>query len=297
MKKIIFLFLFCITQTLNAQTLVPVVWPFSIGSNQVTFIRLITDEANQLQKKYKFIIEFKPGAGGYIAARHVQDHNGLAILSSSSSFYSRPFFYPTESHKVESFKPVYIECTDQPYLILSSKFKTVDELKLQKRLTIGANHGSITEVMVKELAKILPGVQVDLIPFSGTLAGTQEVIASRIDLNVDLPGESLKFIESGKVFVIGSSGTKDYNLIKSFNSQGYKNFANLTGSYTMYVRSDLDDKTTRELHDLFSTAARLAGKRLQDAYSRDLCIGQDLNFKQTNDLFNRWTQYWPSVLK
>jgi tripartite-type tricarboxylate transporter receptor subunit TctC len=297
MKKFIILIGFLIAQTVHAQTIVPVVWPFSIGSNQVNFIRLITDEANQLQKKYKFIVEFKPGAGGYIAARYVQDYNGLAILSSSSSFYSRPVFYPNESHRVENFKPVYIECTDQPYLIVSSKFKTLNELKTQKRLTIGANHGSITESMVKELARTLPGVEVDLIPFTGTLAGTQEVIAGRIDLNVDLPGESLKFIETEKIFVIGSSGTKDYNLIRSFNSQGHKNFASLTGSYTMYVRSDTDDLITKEIHELFSKSARLAGKRLQDAYARDLCIGQDLNFKQTNELFNRWIQYWPTVLR
>lgn len=298
MKKLFAAFLMLLTSVAYAQPqTVPIIWPFSVGSNQVTFIRHIIEDANKQQNKYNFVVDFKAGAGGYIAARYVQDYKGLAIISSSSSFFSRPVFYPNESHKVEDFKPVYIECTGQPYLILSSKFKSFDELKKQERLTIGANLGSITEAMVRELQASLPNVKVDLVPYaSGTLGPTQEVLAGRLDLNVDLPGESMQFVESGKLNVVGSSGTTDYKNMKTFNSQGLKGFAGLTSSYGMYVKKDTDPAVTKELHEILSKSAIAAGSKLQDAYARDYCQGVNLTLKESNDTFDKWVKYWPAKL-
>ena len=280
-----------------AQTTVPIVWPFSIGSNQATFVRLIIIEANKQQNKYNFILENKPGAGGYLAAKYVQDYKGLAIISSSSSFFARPVFYPNESHRVEDFKPVYIECIGQPYLILSSKYKTLDDLRKEERVTIGANFGSITEAMARELQVVLPRTKVDIIPYaSGTLGPTQEVLAGRLDLNVDLPAEAMQYIESGKLTVIGTSGTADHKFMKSFNSQGHKGFTGMTSSYAMYVRNSTDPELIKELHSIFTKAAAASGQNLQDAYNRDYCPGVNLNLKETNSVFNKWIKYWPEKL-
>lgn len=289
--------LFFINTSVNAQLTVPIIWPFAIGSNQVIFTRLIAQEANAQQSKYKFIIDFKTGAGGYIAARTVQEYKGLAILHTSSSFYSRPVFYPNESHRVEDFKPVYIECIGQPYLILSAKFKTLDEVKKQSRVTIGANLGSITEAMVRELRLALPNVEIDIIPFAGgTLGSTQELLAGRLDLNVDLPGESMQYVEAGKLNVIGSSGTIDYEHLKTFNSQGFKGFSDLVSSYAMYVKNNTDPNQIKELHDIFSKAAISAGSKLQEAYARDYCPGVNLTLAESTDIFNKWVKYWPEKL-
>ena len=296
MKKIVLLFLLVVSATCYAGTTVPVIWPFAIGSNQANFARLIITEANKQQDKYNFILDNKPGAGGYIAARYVQDYKGLAIISTSSSFFTRPIFYPNESHRVEDFKPVYIECIGQPYLILSSKYKTLDELRKQERLTIGAIFGSITEAMARELQAILPKTQIDIVPFGGTLGPTQEVLAGRLDLNVDLPAEVMQYIETDKLNVIGSSGTVDHKNIKTFNSQGFKGFSGLTASYAMYVKNDVDPAVTKELHEIFTKAAAAAGSKLQDGYNRDFCPGSNLTLKESNDVFNKWVKYWPEKL-
>jgi tripartite-type tricarboxylate transporter receptor subunit TctC len=298
MKKQLLILLFSFFTTLTyAQQLVPIIWPFSIGSNQATFVRIIIAEANKQQSKYNFILENKPGAGGYIAARYVQDYKGLAIISSSSSFFSRPVFYPNESHRVEDFKPVYIECTGQPYLILSSKYRSLEEIRKQDRLTIGANYGSITEAMVRELQIALPKTQIDIVPYaSGTLGPTQEVLAGRLDLNVDLPAEAMQFIELGKLHVVGASGKLDHKYINTFNSQGVSGFGGLTSSYAMYVKNTTDPAVIKELHEIFTKAASAAGPRLQDAYNRDLCPGVTLTLKESNDVFNKWIKYWPEKL-
>jgi tripartite-type tricarboxylate transporter receptor subunit TctC len=296
-KILVLSVLFFISTSVKSQIVVPIIWPFAVGSNQVIFTRLIAQEANAQQSKYKFIVDFKAGAGGYIAARTVQEYKGLAILHTSSSFYSRPVFYPNESHRVEDFKPVYIECIGQPYLILSAKFKTLDELKKQSRITIGANLGSITEAMVRELKLTLPNVEVDIIPFtSGTLGSTQELLAGRLDLNVDLPGESMQYIETEKLNVVGSSGTIDHTYLKTFNSQGFKGFSDLVSSYAMYVKNNTDSDQTKELHDIFSKAAIAAGSKLQEAYARDYCPGVNFTLKESTDIFNKWVKYWPEKL-
>jgi len=288
--------LFASTAFASSQV-VPIVWPFSVGSNQANFVRVIIAEANQQQTKYKFILENKPGAGGFVAARHVQEHNSLAILTSSSSFFSRPVYYPNESHRVEDFKPAFIECSGQPYLIVSSKYKTLDELRKQERLTIGANLGSITEAMARELQIMLPGVQVDIVPFpAGTVPGTLEVLAGRLDLNVELPAEAMQHVEVGKLNVIGSSGTKDYKNMKSFNSQGFKGSAGMIGTYAMYVRKDVDPNIVKELHEIFTKASAAAGPKLQNLYDRDFCPAANLSLKETNETFDRWVKYWPEKL-
>jgi tripartite-type tricarboxylate transporter receptor subunit TctC len=275
---------------------VPIVWPFSVGSNQVNFIRTIIDDANKKQKKYNFYVEFKPGAGGSIAARYVENYKSLALLSTSSSFFVRSFYYPEESHKVENFKPVLIECTGQPMAVISKNFTSIDELKKQKSLTIGANFGSLTEAVVRQLQQVLPNTELTLVPYSGTVAGTQEVLAGRIDLNVDTPGESLQWFELGRINMIGASGIVENKYFKTFNSQGIKEFAGLTNNYMMVTSSKTDPAIVKELHDILRASAQTTSVRLREYYARDYCIEADLNFKQTNDIFNKWSTYWPEKL-
>lgn len=297
MKKILLTLLLTVASTANSAVIVPVVWPFSVGSNQVNFARSIIEEANKQQKKYKFVMEFKPGAGGAIAARYVENYNGTAILYSSASFFSRPVFYPNESHKTENFKPVYIACVGQPYSIVGSKLKTLDDIRKQDRVTIGANFGSITEAMARELQTLAPNTTVDVIPFaSGTLGPAQELIAGRLDLNVSLPSDTVQWLELDKVTVVGSTGVKDYKHFKTFHSQGVKGFESMVGSYAMYIPATNNSKTVEELHNIMAKGALAAGAKLQEYYALDYCPGVNYNFKQTNEVYAKWVKYWPEKL-
>ena len=97
MKKILTIAMAMLVGVCQAQTSVPLVWPFAPGSNQANFARAIVEEANKQQTKYVFHFENKPGAGGSIAANYVANYNGIALLTSSSSFFVRPVYYPNES--------------------------------------------------------------------------------------------------------------------------------------------------------------------------------------------------------
>ena len=280
-----------------AQQSVPIVWPFAPGSNQANFARAIVEEANKQQTKYLFHFENKPGAGGSIAANYVLNYNGIALLTSSSSFFVRPVYYPNESHKTSDFTPVLIQCTGQPFVVVSAKYKTIAELKTQPKLTIGATIGSLTEALGRELKNNLPGsADMTFIGYSNTLQPTQEMIGGVLDLNVDLPTSTLQWIETGKINVIGASGTKDYPNYKTFHNQGIKGFEDLVSNYQIVASAKTDTATVNELHAILRKASRDSG-RLAALYQNDYCAQADVDLKTANVMYDRWSKSWPSWLK
>jgi tripartite-type tricarboxylate transporter receptor subunit TctC len=276
---------------------VPIVWPFAVGAQQANFIRAIVEQANKDQTKYNFMFENKPGAGGTVAARYVLDYKGLALLSSSSSFWVRPEFYPVESqYRTSDFRPVMIECLGQPYAIVSVKYKTLDELRQQKFLNIGLIQGSLTEALGRQLQTLLPNTELNFIGFQGTHQPTQEMLAGRLDLNVDLPAFSVQWIEDGKINVIGASGTAQHKNFKTFNSQGVKGFDGLVSNYAMYIKAGADPEVIKELHAILNTAATNSPV-LKGLYDSDYCSPVSYDLKQTNAIFNKWSNYWPKKLE
>ena len=297
-KFLLALFITVTAITAHAGQVVPIVWPFSVGSNQVNFIRAIIDEANKQQTKYTFVTEFKAGAGGTVAAQYVRSHNSIALLSSSSSFYVRPEFYPnpTESHSTSDFKPVLIECTGQPYSINSVKYKTIDDVRKQKSLTIGVGLGSLTEAVARQFQQVVPNTELVFVPYSGTLQSLNDVLAGTLDLNVGLPTETLQFANMGKVTVIGATGTKEHPFFPTFNGQGVKGFEGLVSNYQMVIKSSTDSDVVEELHTILRRAAK-SSKTLQGFYAIDYCTGVDFDFNRTNEFFTQQTKYWPTKLK
>lgn len=298
MKKLLTLFLALVATSVfaNAKQNVSIVWPFSVGSNQVTFVRAIIEESNKQQSKFNFIVDFKSGAGGTVAAQHVARTEQLTLLASSSSFFVRPAYYPDGSHRTEDFRPIYIECTGQPMAVVSAKYKTIEDLRKQKRLTIGIGLGSITEAVSRELQKQLPNTELDFIPYGGTLPAVQDVLGGTLDLAASWISDTKQFVEAGKLSAIGITGTRDFDNYKSFHSQKIKGFEDLVTKYLIMSTTKISDQQAEELHNIFRKGAQ-ASSTLKGFYEIDMCTGVDLNWKQTQDLYKRWQSYWPEKLK
>lgn len=296
MKKLFVAFLATLSFSAFAGQPVPIVWPFGTGSAQANFIRVIVEQANKEQTKYTFYYDNKPGAGGTVAARYVQDYKGIAILSSSSSFWVRPQFYPNESYKNSDFVPVLIECTGQPYSITSKKYHNIEALRQQKNLNIGLILGSLTEANARQLQKVLPDTQLNFIGYQSTTQPALDLQSGVLDLTVELPAEVEQWINTRQVFVIGASGTVDYPGIRTWYSQGIKGFEGLVSNYQMVVSNKTDPATVKELHTILSSAAKNA-PGLQDLYDRDRCVRSTRNLKQTNELYSQWLKYWPDKLQ
>jgi hypothetical protein len=117
-----------------------------------------------------------------------------------------------------------------------------------------------------------------------------------LDLNVDTPGESLQWLEADKLNTIGASGRVENKHFKTFNSQGIQGFGELTNNYMMVTGARTDPATVKELHEILKASAQATSARLKEFYAKDYCIAADMDFKQTNDTFNKWSAYWPEKL-
>ena len=296
MKKIILTLILAFSSVFaNAKQVVPIVWPFAAGSAQANFLREIIEESNKQQDKYQFVFENRPGAGGTVAANHVLNNSSFTLLGTTSAFFIRPVFFPNESYNINSFAPVYIQCTDQPLVLVSTKFKSFEDLKNNKRLTVGAINGTITDVIVQQLAKSLPGVTVDLIPYQGTLQSVNDLLGGQLDLAVGFVADVEQFVNLGRLSIVGMTGTIDQLGHKTFNSQKVPGFTRLASSYSIMANKNANPEMLEEIHRIFDKAAN--STRLKTFYERDLCKPASLSFKETGVQFNSWQTYWKEKLK
>lgn len=302
MKKFLSLLLLSLSfgtlsATTYSKTIITINWPFDTASNQANFIRIIVEEANRQQNKYLFLYNNKPGAGGTIAAKHVlSSTKEINLLSTSSSFWVRPIFYPNESHKVEDFQPIMIECIEQPYIIISSKYSSLKEIQQQKELNIGVGLGSLTEAVAREFQTKLPNTKLNYIGYNGSIKPMMDVQAGLLDLSVGLPADTKQYVEINRLVVIGSSGWQNYSLFPTFNSQGVKGFENLVSNYAIYAPITMNNKTAKELHNILNNAA-MSSTILSTLYANDLCSPVNLNYEDTIKIFNKWFKYWPEKLQ
>lgn len=296
MRKVILAIILSVSSAFAiAKQVVPIVWPFAAGSAQASFLRELIEESNKQQDKYQFVFENKPGAGGAVAANYVLNSNSFALLGTTSAFFIRPIFFPNESYNVSSFAPVYVQCTDQPLVLISTKFKSFEDLKNNKRLTVGAINGTITDVIVQQLAKSLPGVTVDLIPYQGVLQSVNDVLSGQLDMSVGFVADVEQFVNLGRLSIVGMTGTIDHSGYKTFNSQKVSGFTRLASSYSIMANKNANPEMLEEIHRIFDKSAN--STRLKTFYERDLCKPSNLSFKETGVQFNSWQTYWKEKLK
>lgn len=279
-----------------AQQTVPIVWPFGAASTPASTARAIIEEANKQQSKYVFHFETKPGAGGSLAANYITNYNGIALMTSSSSFFVRPTYYPNESYRLTDFTPVLIQCVNQPYVLVSAKYKSFNDLKYQKKLNLGVNFGSLTEAIGRELKTTAPGVDFEFIGYSDAVKPTLDVIGGSLDMSIGLPGAHAAWIESGKVNVVGMTGTKDFSNYKTFSSQGVRGFEDLVSSYQIVIKRGTDSVIVQELHDILRKASKDSA-RLDTLYKNDFCTQVDVDLKTTNTMYDRFSKNWANMLK
>jgi tripartite-type tricarboxylate transporter receptor subunit TctC len=295
MKKLFAIILAVLSLSVHAKEIVTIIWPFDTSSNQANFIRVINEEANKIQNKYTFIYDNKPGAGGSVGAKYVLGANGITLLSSSSSFFVRPFFYPADSHNVDDFQPVMIECNGQPYSVISSKYKSLNDIQKEPILNIGVGIGSLTEAVARELQTKLPNTKLNFIGYSGTVKPMIDLQSGVLDLSIGLPADTQQHVEIGKINVIGSSGKHSYPGYPTFTSQGLTGFEDMVSGYGIYAPSSMNPQLVKELNSILTKAAKRA-TALPALFEADRCIPANSAYVDTVKTFNRWKKYWPEKL-
>jgi tripartite-type tricarboxylate transporter receptor subunit TctC len=298
MKKIIAaaaVVLSCLTAQANPQS-VQIVWPFALGSTQAIMVRNLIESANQQQSKYQFVFVNKPGAGGAIAANYAAASNSLAVLASTSSFYTRPLMY-NESHDPEQFRLVGAICLQSPLAMFSRKYSSFNELK-NNSVTVGINPGSVTQLFTRLLAQHNPDLKFVEVPYKGTPEATTDMLGRHIDTSIDLLSAGNLSRLTPDTVVIGISGTRSLPNMPAFSSLRVKGLDNLTNSYYVFVPRSTDTAVAQELNKIFNSAINDA---VRESCNNERGVVEIIPFERTERLHQnnqvQWRQITQGIVK
>lgn len=279
LKLILILALLSISNIASAQQAVPAVWAFNLANIQGAYYRALLDEANIIQKKYQFIAEHRPGAGGSIAASHVLTQDRLVLLGTAAAFFVRPYLYSTNSYQFDQFTPVHVMATSPAALV--TKDKDLHEIIKQDKISIGtAGPGSLTHLMALKFKEYFPEKAVIIVNYKSSTEALQDVLGGHVDLTFEYLGDA----ESRNAKVLGVTGKnkiKSYPLLKDM---GYPNQANLVGIYLILVPKNTQPDIVVELRNIFVQAEK--SSKVQDLYRSDYS-SKPANLKTSAD-YQRW---------
>jgi tripartite-type tricarboxylate transporter receptor subunit TctC len=268
----------------HADTVVSVIWPFALDSPMAAMTRSIIDEANNQQKKYRFIFEHKPGAGGSVAANHLKTMQRPAIMFTSTSFITRPYLYVEGRYDIRDFQIINVFCLEQPLVLVSNKFAKTTDLG-SSQFTIGSNFGSITELVARQYQK-QGGLDLIHVAFKGTPEIVNSVMGKHIDMGVGFVGD----VRNYNINVLGITGSKSHGGYNTFASQGIKGLENMVVDYFMIIKNTMDDAVKQEIGEIMKRAASSSGT--QKFCSQDFGIPANIAGKDAQKYFDEVHGFW-----
>lgn len=257
----------------GARETVTIVYSWNVGDAAMNFYRALAEESNKIQNKYQFIVEAKPGAGGSIAAKHVES-NPSVILANSSALFIRPIFFPgDQSHNVSAFKSILPMCS-APMLIVSSRYKNWNEVPKDRQLTIGmSGNGSTTHLVATQVAARYPNMIT--VPFKSTSDALLSAVSEQTDFAVVFMGDAEGWTKDNrsekKVHLLGTTGRQAVGGAAPLSTQGFPaTLADMSSNQQIFVNKQFPDAKFREIRGIFFQAAR--GDLVRRANAVDHCI-------------------------
>jgi len=284
MKKIIAsLFLLMLSWTAQAESVrTPGVWGFAVGSTQGTYFRAILEQANLDQKKYQFVFEHKPGAGGSIATRSVLENKGPVILAHTAAFYVRPYLYSDTGYNFDQFRPILV--MGSAPAVLTTRGKTLDQLLKQPRIILGtAGAGSSTHLMAEVFKSYIKGPEVTMVHFKDTNEAYLNVMGGHVDANFEFLGDAIARATPEITFA-GITGTVSVNNIPLLFNRGMPDMAQVNNIFAIYVPANMSPETYTELRAILLKAEK--SSKVQELYIKDF------TYRDPKHLQTQYLQSW-----
>lgn len=278
------------SQMTFAAEVVTLVWGWSLGDPMAQYSRSLVDEANKLQNKYTFVLDARPGAGGAIAARHVEA-NANTILATSTAFFVRPNFYPEDSHNPANFRVLMTQCA-LPMAVASTKYKSWKELPQGRPLNVGISGLGATSHLIAEQVK-LKYPTIEPIPYKSTRDSVLDLVAGRLDLHVGFVGELEPWVKDNKVTILGVTGKNSVIGVPTMASQGFAGIEQVVNGHSLIVPKKLPDSVYNEWRSILVRAAQ--AKSVQESYVTDHCSPLTLTERQTQEWFTAQLQLWKKL--
>jgi tripartite-type tricarboxylate transporter receptor subunit TctC len=228
----------CLLGMANAQDLrtVTVVVPFSAGSAQDVFARLISEPLGQELQSRVTVIN-KPGAGGTIASAYVASAkpDGLTYLMASSNHHlAGTLFSNLTYHPLDSFRGAAFFGFSDYVLITSESMRTPDLGSFVARVKSNPNtfnyasagNGSNTHVGMLSFLKTA-NLQMAHIPLKGTGEIINEVLSGRIHGAMVSPLSIYGYRDDPRLKLLATSGSSRSDFLPNLptlSESGYAKF-------------------------------------------------------------------------
>lgn len=293
MKRALLVLIFSVMANLAiAKETVTIVYSWTAADGPANYSRSIIDEANRIQKKYVFIFDTKPGAGGSIAANYVKN-NPNTILATASAFFVRPNFFPNESYDLATFKEIYLQCV-APMAITSMKYQSWADVPKDRPLTIGVSGlGTTTHLFASQIQTRYPNLTV--IPFKSTSESLLSLASGNTDLHVAFLGEvdtwSGSTDKNKKLNVLGISGHNQVRGFPTLVSQGFgSTVGNISVPFHLAVPANIDDKKFTEWRNILVQAGKVS--TVKETYKQDACIEGNLDDTNLVPWYRSQVEQW-----
>jgi tripartite-type tricarboxylate transporter receptor subunit TctC len=260
-----------------------IAWPFGPVAAHQPF-KAMSENATSAQNEFGFIVDFKSGAGGSIAANFVLN-NDNALLASTSSFYINPVM--NGGYDVNKFKLIDTLC-DLPMVVASKKYKSMADIPRDGTpITVGTSGvGTTTHLLVVALQQQIPGIV--HVPFQGQAPAITALLGGHVDLTVSLPGDTLQQAEAGNLNILAVSGTTKLNNILTLESLGFANTDKIIVQYYLHAR--VDNAKADRVAELLR--ASLQKDNVKQILAKNSCIPRSTPVKDLEPTHRFLTKFW-----
>ena len=281
MKKLLAILLSALAIGATARENITIYYSWSASDTAANFHRVLADEANKIQDRYNFVFDVRPGAGGSIAANTVLNQPNT-ILATASAFFIRPNFFPNESHDINRFQALFPQCS-APAVITSKKYRTWADVPADRPVSIGmSGMGTTTHLIAAQIEKKYPNLTI--VPFKSTSDAVLSVLSDSTDMAVNFMGDSVQYVETNRLNVLGATGPKTVNGVRPLSSMGFtKDLDVMDVPAQLLVPKSFPETKAKEIRAIFVNA----GKRqaVLDSYRPDYC-------QSDNQMADRDIQPW-----
>lgn len=228
----------CLFGLASAQDLrtISLVVPFSAGSAQDVFARLISESLGQ-ELQARVVVVNKPGAGGTIASAFVAraKPDGLTYLMASASHHLAGALYPTLTyHPLDSFRGAAFLGFSEFVLITSDSMGTPNLASFVARVKSNPNafnyasagNGSTTHVGMASFLKSA-NLQMAHIPLKGTGEIINEVLSGRIQAAMVSSLSIYGYRADPRIKLLATSGSRRSEFfadVPTISESGYSQF-------------------------------------------------------------------------
>lgn len=297
MKKLFFIIsLIVFSNGSFAKEVVTIYWGWGAADSLANISRTLAHEANQIQNKYTFVFDVKPGAGGSVAADFIK-RTPNTILATSSAFFVRPNLYPTTTnYQINEFVELMPQCYS-PISITSSKYHSWQEVPKNITLFIGnAGLGSTTHLTSIQLKSNYNNLT--FVPYKGVAESFTAMVVGEIDFDAGFLGSVANWQQGSntkKITVLGITGSDKSSKYPLLIDQGFPPIlASINLPQHLVVPVNTPPEKFKEWREILVKASK--SQSVKESYKTNYCIPlDDMPTKDIQPWFNSQVSKWKKL--